>query len=497
MEAVSRSSRRPVFAPPILALLATALAGCGGTPWFLGAPLDGHPSIPPRSRVVTVAEHHQNAALAFASGDRVVEIAELEALEQRDSLREAERGRLVSLLLARAADWVALQRPIPLEADLRNVIALAPGRRLALMRPLRRAERGAGDAWLAMGQNARAEEAYRRAERDGMGGMTYRLRAVWGAVVGDLELATLEEALTQLPERVLAPFSDAYLAAGGSQPTVLARARQAARVFGPPALLDRLDAVAPVPSTEAADAGVGAGAGAPAGAAPPPASSASAGGAPALTPGAPPPGSPAPALTPTPSPSPVPSPSIAGGPPGPLPSTPDLWRALYGGPTLARRLIPAARLHPELLEPSPASRDFVVHLLDEDPTSPDSLELAAIIEARAGRVDSAASKLEDLVFYSGDKVEGASRAAGVWQRVGQRRRACAAWEQAALAGAIDDPHWCRFLACAAATPGATNLPEARRFVSARAPHLACADAPAPGTLPGASVPPASTAAAPE
>ena len=487
------SSRRGPRRALVLAHLATALAGCGGTPWFLGAPLDGHPSIPPRSRVLTVAEHHQNAALAFAAGNRVVEIAELEALEERDSLRDAERGRLVNLLLARAADWVALQRPIPLEADLRNVIALAPGRRLALVRPLRRAERGAGDAWLAMGQNARAEEAYRRAERDGMGGMTYRLRAVWGAVVGDLELTTLEEALTELPERVLAPFSDAYLAAGGSQPTVLARARQAARVFGPPALLDRLDAVAPVPSTAAADAG----AGAPAGVPPRTGSSASAGGAPALTPGAPPPGSPAPALAPppapTPSPSPVPSAPIAGGPPGPPASAADLWRALYGGPTLARRLIPAARLHPELLEPSPASRDLVVHLLDEDPTSPDSLELAAVIEARAGRVDSAASKLEDLVFYSGDKVEGASRAAGVWQRVGQSRRACAAWEQAALAGAIDDPHWCRFLACAATTPGATSLPEARRFVSARAPHLACADAPAPATLGG----PVSPAAAPE
>jgi hypothetical protein len=488
---MNRSPRRPVVAL-ILALLATALVGCGGTPWFLGAPLDGHPSIPPRSRVVTVAEHRQNAELAFAAGNRVVEIAELEALEERDSLRDAERGRLVTLLLARAADWVALQRPIPLEADLRNVIALAPGRRLALVRPLRRAERAAGDAWLAMGQNARAEEAYRSAERDGMGGMTYRLRAVWGAVVGDLELATLEEALTELPERVLAPFSDAYLAAGGSQPTVLRRARKAARVFGPPALLDRLDAVVPVPSTAAPDAG------APGGAAPLSGSSAAAaGGAQTLPLGAPPLGSPTPSLAPppppTPSPSPSPSASTPGGPPGQRPSSPDLWRDLYGGPTLARRLIPAARRHPELLEPGPASRDFVVRLLDEDPTSPDSLELAALIEARAGRVDSAASKLEDLVFYSGDKVEGASRVAGVWQRVGQSRRACAAWEQAALAGAVDDPNWCRFLACAAETPGATNLPEARRFVSARAPHLACADAPAPGALVG----PASPAAAAE
>jgi hypothetical protein len=175
---------------------------------------------------------------------------------------------------------------------------------------------------------------------------------------------------------------------------------------------------------------------------------------------------PAPAAPPTP---PLSSPRAI--PPGRPDGDP--WLDLYGGPTLARRLIPAARRHPELLTAGSRSRELAVHLLAEDPTSPDSLELAARIEALAGRVDSAASKLEDLVFYSGDKVRAAARVAVVWQEAGQRRRACAAWQQAALAGAVDDPHWCQFLRCAAETPGASNLELAERFVNRRAPHLSC------------------------
>ncbi len=478
----------------VAAVAALLAGGCGGTPWFLGAPLDGHPSIPARSRVVTVAEHRHNAEAARAAGDGVDEIAELEAIEERDALHDAERARLVELLLARAGDWIALQRPIPLVADLRNVVTLAPGRRLALARPLRRAERAAGDTWLAMGQSSQAEEEYRHAERDGMGGMTFRFRAVWGAAVGDLDLPTLEEALTELPGKVLATFSEAYLAAGGARPAVLDRAWAAARVHGPADLARRLDErrrsarVAGAPGEGTSPSGVPSSApgalapGAEGPEPPPPATGVS-----------PPTALPAPA-SPTPAASAAVTPALAANPnPAPTPPRPpalpralpagvvppeppddDPWRDLYRGPTLARRLMPAARRHPEVLAAGPRSRELAVHLLAEDPTSPDSLELAARIEALAGRVDSAASKLEDLVFYSGDKVRAAARVAVVWQEAGQPRRACAAWEQAALAGAVDDPHWCQFLRCAAETPGASNLDLAERFVSGRAPNLSCA-----------------------
>jgi hypothetical protein len=481
----------------LVAVTVLVAGACGGTPWFLGAPLDGHPSIPARSRVVTVAEHRHNAEAARADGNRVDEIAELEAIEERDALHEAERARLVELLLARAGDWIALQRPIPLVADLRNILTLAPGRRLALARPLRRAERAAGDTWLALGQSSRAEEEYRQAERDGMGGMTYRFRAVWGAAVGDLDLPTLEEALTELPGRVLAAFSEAYLAAGGDKPAILDRAWAAARVHGPPDLARRLDerrqsarvarapgegttpsgggssrpgALAPGaegPELPPAPTGVSppaADAPAPAGAQASPAPAVSAAETPARA------AAPAPA-PPLPPPSPTALPAEPAGAPGG--SDGDPWLGLSGGPTLARRLMPAARRHPELLAAGARSRGLAVQLLAEDPTSPDSLELAARIEALAGRVDSAASKLEDLVFYSGDKVRAASRVAVVWLEAGQRRRACAAWEQAALSGAADDPHWCQFLRCAAETPGASDLDLAERFVRGRAPHLSC------------------------
>ena len=49
---------------------------------------------------------------------------------------------------------------------------------------------------------------------------------------------------------------------------------------------------------------------------------------------------------------------------------------------------------------------FRQRLLAEDPTSPESLEFAALVDALAGRVDGAARKLSDLVFYSPDRAAG-------------------------------------------------------------------------------------------
>lgn len=442
---VPRSARRlsggnTVVAPSAFLALALACAagtGCGGVPWFLGAPLDGRPSIPARSRVVTVAEHRRFAEAAVAQGNHVGELAELEALAERDALRGDETRRLVELLLARAADWIALGRPIALVADLRKVIALAPQRRGGLSRALRASERAAGDQWLAMGQLARAEEEYRHAERDGASGMDFRFRAAWDAAVGDLEPATLVKAIAELPARTLAPFSEAYLNAGGGEAALLYRAWRAARTYGPSPLLRRIEALpsaAAFPEAWRREPGH------------------------ALT------GEAAP----------------TDAPPGPPPTVAEL----QGGPSLARRLIPAARRFPELLAPGARSRQWVDDLIAEDPTSPDSFEIAALIEARAGRTDSAAQKLEELQFFSPDRADAAARVAMVWEEVGAWRRACAAWEQAARLGATDDERWCRFLDCAGRHPGASDLPSAERFVADRAPDLVCARSRSNAEVPG-------------
>ena len=167
---------------------------------------------------------------------------------------------------------------------------------------------------------------------------------------------------------------------------------------------------------------------------------------------------------------------------------------------MARRLIPAARQFPELTLPSARSREWVDRLIAEDPTSADSFELAALIEARAGRDDSAAQKLEELAFFSRDRAEAAARIARVWEQAGQGRRACAAWEQAAKLGADadGDERWCQFLACAADQPGASDRLAAERFVATRAPELLCTRAgadtdeppsPAPSLSPSSEEPP--------
>ena len=412
----------------ILACSITAV-GCGGAPWFLGKPLNGHPSIPDRSRVVTVSEHRRNAEAAHAAGNQVLEIAELLSLQQRDSLRDGERDRLIELLTARVSDWATLGRPIPMVADLRNLLSLAPSRRLALTRRLRNAERAAGDHWLAIGQNERAEEEYREAERAGAEFMVFRFRAVWGAAVSDMEPVVLERAIRQLPLRVLGPFSSAYLDAAGADPETLYRAWKAARVFGPATVESRV-ATFPVAAgfmrrfrIEAANDERSL---------------------------------------------PLPGPPVASAAAAP-PTDADL----FSGPTLAARLVPAARRFPELLAPSARTRMWAERLLAEDPTAPDSLEVAAMIEARAGRTDSAARKLEDLFFYSVDRARGAARSARVWEQVGQGRRACASLENAARSGAFDDSRWCEFVTCAERTPGSSDPVVARRFVTERAPDLLC------------------------
>lgn len=407
-------------------------AGCAGAPWFLGEPLDGKPAIPATSRAATVADHRRALEHARAAEQKVIELAELCALEDRGALHIADTKRLIELLKERARDWSALGRAIPLAADLRHIVALDPTRARSLGRVLGVALRGAGDAWLALGENARAEEEYSGAQRLGADGMDYRLRAAWGASPADLDGEAITRAVAVLPERVLAPFVSAYLDAGGAQPRLLRRAWMAARVYGPPALQARIEATPAAAGFES--------------------------------------------LAPASSRSPA-SPLSRGAGEGSTPRVtviepgPDEW--LFSGPTLARTLLPLAEMFPDLLAPGVRSRTWADRLVAEDPTSPDSLEVAALIDARAGRLGGAARKLGDLVYYSADRAAGYERTARVWRRVGQVRRACVAFERAAHLGAWDDPRWCDLVACARDDKGAANSEAVDRYVKERAPTLAC------------------------
>ena len=276
----------------------------------------------------------------------------------------------------------------------------------------------------------RAEAEYRAAQKLGAGAMEFRFRAVWGASIADLDDGALDQALTQLPDRALAPFSTEYLDRGGADARLLRRAWGAARVYGPPALRARLQALPQAASStgEGGDAKANerdALAGAEA------------------------------AKLPAPSTEPAPD---------------DL---LSAGPTLARALLPAATAFPQLLAPGPRSRLWAERLLAEDPTSPDSQELAALIEARAGRMGGAEQRLVDMVFFSIDRAAGYERAAGVWNRVGDTRRECWAWDHATRVAPPDDPRWCKLLACARRDPGAADASAVAAHIRDQAPALAC------------------------
>ncbi|HEX2657746.1 MAG TPA: hypothetical protein VHU40_05720, partial [Polyangia bacterium] len=396
-----------------------------GPPWYLGTPLSGRPAIPAQSRALTVAEHRRAVEEAHRSNQQVIELSELEALEARGALRPEDTKRLLELLTLRTRDWVALRRPLALVEDLRHIIALAPAREHLLAPRLALAEVAAGDVWLGLGENARAEQEYGRADKRGASGTDFRFRAVWRASVADLDLPTIERALSELPERVLTPFSQQYLDRGGDKPRLLARAWRSARRYGPPELLSRLEAL-----SAASDVPF--------------------------------------ALEKTPV-----SPAGEGGEGGPTPIEPAADDRLLAGPTLARVLLPAAARFPQILDPSPRSRLWAERLLTEDPTSPDSLELAALIDARAGRDGGAARKLTDLVFYSADRAQAYGRAARVWEKAGRPRLACASWAKAARLGPRDDPAWCQLKTCLESDPGAGDAAAVASHIKERAPGLPC------------------------
>ncbi len=322
-----------------------AVAGCSAPPWQIGAPLNGHPSIPPTGARPTPLEARETASRARAAGEPVIELGALAALERsyhldavlRAKPTAAEYGRLADLLLARAATFNMLGRPIPESRDLEAVARLDPARGTRLLRARAAAAAAAGDSWKAIDARDDARAAF-----------------------------TLAAQL------------------GGVSPAA----------------------------------------------------------APLLPPGAP--------WSPTRLP-------------------PDLESWVLSGPALSVRLVPLAAKFPAILDDVPRALRWADLLLDEDPSSPDVLELVALIFGRAGRFGGTERMLMELTFHTPDRAAGLARGAMVWERLGRPREACAQWIRAARwRDDPEDPLWLRAISCARKDPGAGSWQEIRGYVLGRA-----------------------------
>lgn len=372
----SGRARAPSWA---IALVLAAPAACAGTPWFIGEPLEGKLTIPPTTRAPTVADWRGIADRARGAGQQRIELAALLALESRAALDDAELSRLATLLDARAGDWEALARPIPLARDLAHLVTIDPSRAGALAARRAIAETAAATLWRGIGDAVQAAAASRRAQETGRAGS-----------------AEVVEGVRRLAET----------AAGDQAP----------------------DASVALVEPPAGD-----------------------------------------------------------------------W--LLRGPTLARALIPLAAQFPQLLAPSPRAQSWAVALVSEDPTGPDSLEIAARIDALAGHLGGAERKLQDLVYYSPDRSRAHARAAAVWAEIGKTRRACAEWAASVRrlapasygsateadrvrdidgqsGGAAADPgksRACALLACLERDRGAGDAEAWKRQLATRWDDLTCED----------------------
>ena len=153
----------------VVAAAALGAPGCGGPPWYMGKPLDGRPSIPPRTARPVPEEARPAAQAARAANRPVLEIAALSDLAAVGKLTGPEAARLAALLEARAGEFAAMGRGIPQSADLETAAQLDPARGAALAPARAAAATAAGDAWKAIGARAEARAAYARAA--GLGGI--------------------------------------------------------------------------------------------------------------------------------------------------------------------------------------------------------------------------------------------------------------------------------------------------------------------------------------
>jgi hypothetical protein len=319
-------------------LLAIGVAACGAPPWRMGAPLDGKPSIPPKTAHPTPAALRAAAATAAQAGQPVLEMSALGELDRIGLLNGPEARRLADLLIVRAGEFHARGRAIPADRDLEAVVRLDPARVAQLTVARVRAAAAAAAAWRALGAAGETKEAAARA-----------------------------------------------LALNGGVPPVLPA--------GHP--------VAPAP--ERPPAGVDFG----------------------------------------------------------------LW--VLGGASLAARLLPQVTATPALLDDQPRALRWVDLLLAEDPTSPDVLELAALVFGRARRYGGTERMLMELAYHSPDRAGGLARGAAVWDRLGRPRDACAQWITAARwRDDAEDPAWRQAIACARRDPGAGDWQEIRGYVLGRA-----------------------------
>jgi tetratricopeptide (TPR) repeat protein len=316
---------------------ALCLAGCSLPPWQIGAPLNGHPSIPPYEARLTPREARETATRERAFGHQVLELGALGSLAQSERLAEAETARLCELLYARAESFRARGRAAPWSRDLERLARLDPaaGQRLVVERAA--AAAAAGDAWKAIGARGEAQAAFDRA-----------------ALLGGVARAWTAEPL------------------------------------------------------------------------PPPAA-----------------------------------------PPATLPSDLEGW--VLAEPALSTRLLPLSAAFPAVLDDRPRALRWVEILLDEDPSSPDVLEVAALVFGRAGRFGGTDRMLMELTFHTPDRAAGLARGAAVWDRLGRPREACAQWIRAARwRDEAEDPNWGKAIACTRKDPGAGDWREIRAYVLQRA-----------------------------
>jgi tetratricopeptide (TPR) repeat protein len=139
------------------------------------------------------------------------------------------------------------------------------------------------------------------------------------------------------------------------------------------------------------------------------------------------------------------------------------------GAALSSRLLPVVAAHPWLLDHQTRALAWAETLLAEDPTSPDVLELVAVIWGRARRFGGTERILMELAYHSPDRAAGIGRGAAVWDRVGRPREACAQWIRAARwRDDPEDPVWRTAVACARRDPGAGDSKAIRDYVVNRA-----------------------------
>jgi tetratricopeptide (TPR) repeat protein len=142
---------------------------------------------------------------------------------------------------------------------------------------------------------------------------------------------------------------------------------------------------------------------------------------------------------------------------------------VLAGPTLSARLLPLVAAFPWLLDHETRALSWAELLLAEDPTSPDVLDLVALIWGRARRYGGTERMLTEVVYFSPDRAAGIARGAVVWEKIGRPREACAQWIRAARwRDDPEDPTWRTAIACARRDPGAGDAKAIRDYVVSRA-----------------------------